>query len=398
MNNNLEPNLSRPFNHNVANSLIPLASNSKGSIALNPRDELIRKVKMKIFGSTTIPQKSHIPYRIIRHISEKCLKEFMQDSINRYKTNKQHFDTGENFSSVCLNTVTALSFLFLGEKVNKEFQHFLFKIVTFNLNLSWMKKGFPEIPTTALFDGASFYHSSKDPDYFNVSKITQDKIIASYMKEDLDKFVDFIKKQFEKNPKEEALETFKKGIRNYDFNKTFLEKFQYEMTENSLSVKENASFVYFVGMPYNIIRKNSSDSSFNFSFDHVFIIEQFFDTDTKDARYRLYQSWIGEATLNDDLKRRRNERGMSEAEMDIFLEKLQTFYSPNTTEDVAKRLMEECFGYNYSSEDTNLVTFDEKGLRGKALRYFSYGFNPEKVIDNLADFLIESPVRNSFFS
>lgn len=181
----------------------------------------------------------------------------------------------------------------------------------------------------------------------------------------------------------------KLGELNYPFNLPVINDLEKEIFANKELIKPNLSIIYLIVIQKTIPKDVSFDgSSFSTEYEHAFHIEQFFCPFKKEVRYRIYQSWICQANLAEDLiKRKYDWKGnysMNESEMTQFLNYLRELYCSYGDHD-RKPIYNKCFGHIALS--SKLLHFKESAqtLCGVSLRWVAQKINPYDCLQHIEE-------------
>lgn len=125
---------------------------------------------------------------------------------------------------------------------------------------------------------------------------------------------------------------------------------------------------------------------------HNFLIEQFYCDDTQSVRYRLYQSWIGLASLHDYLGHeftRRISHSWDSIELYRFLTRIELFYSNRTSGKISEK---DCFGMGGLTM-THRFKLQHEGniFHSACVLYYCKKINPAECMNNLTNYVDKNP-------
>lgn len=162
---------------------------------------------------------------------------------------------------------------------------------------------------------------------------------------------------------------YKKLILKCPFNIKNLENLHSEMKENIEFISAENTCFYFIEM------KNVYET-----LDHSFTIEQFQRQSDQKVCYRLYQSWIGQSTLSEDMDKRGYDRegknAMKWKEMERLLNTFKSYLMD--PKDGEKDVLKDIFGCTFLYTQSPRTTFNEetKIVRSRDLVYWCEFKNP----------------------
>jgi len=208
----------------------------------------------------------------------------------------------------------------------------------------------------------------------------------------LRKFIETIKPEInkiqeniklDKNQKEKIVNKYLSQL-NYNFNRSRIDEFSKTILQNAPHVSCTNSFMYAVVLLEPPIKNNRYVGNSS-EFKHVSFIEQYFSAKERfsshKARYRLYQSMVGQATLKEEFKNRNfgdNEEGTWDiTQLSQHLNNLQLYFEKNET-----KTFKDCYGYPLSNFPR--FTMYQNALRGVTFRFSSSSFNPQTTVEKLA--------------
>lgn len=172
---------------------------------------------------------------------------------------------------------------------------------------------------------------------------------------------------------EEALESIKKAVASYPFYKANLDCLINEIQENMLNTSNNESFGYLIQL------RDCFDE-----INHSFVIEQFFNDQNQEANYRVYQSWIGQATCLEDITKAKSEKSgnyaMNHEQMLAFIKKIEDFFI-NENQD-----LRNIFGYN-EQVSTPLTTYDNNIDKRRSILYWCEKISPRGCYSNFIELM-----------
>lgn len=161
----------------------------------------------------------------------------------------------------------------------------------------------------------------------------------------------------------------KKLILKCPFNLKNLENLRSEMIQNMEFISAENTCFYFIEL------KNTNKSS-----DHSFIIEQFQRQSDQKVCYRLYQSWLGQTTLSEDMDKRGYDReGKNAIEWEQIKRLLKSFKSYlMDPKDGEKDDLQDIFGCRFVYTEPPRTVFNEetKVVRSRDLIYWCEFKNP----------------------
>lgn len=329
-----------------------------------------------------------IPFMIIKDIISNNLQAFMNAVVSSNQDVIDFREKGNRLISSCLNTAYGISMVFFGEKFAKKIINSLNNSTLVNFSISLPPGEVVEFRIRNSFDGYLTHERIKRKEGLTSEQVktclkSNIKSFTNYAKPILDEiFTDTNSDRV--NHLAKLKNRFSKG--EYNFNTPIFQALKKDIEDNKNNTNSNTTFIYFIAIVHMS------------SFDHVFLIEQFYNKQ-RGVSYRRYQSWIDEATLLNDLAKqdydREGEKTWNEKEMYQFLENFEALYLPEN--DQVRESSERCFGYPgsngldpwslvYEINDRIIV------LSGAAsLRYYSSAIHPKQCIENLTAFLCSHP-------
>ena len=395
-----------PEEHNSQESqpLLPTKRTLSLTPETKPRDTKKNPVltllpsTLTIYPTLSSVTKPLIPFLVIKDIFTHNATAFLQHTAAASKS----ADVSESrLSSSCVNTVFALSTLFMGEAYSKTILAYLKKFMSISLAIQLPSGKVWNYWCINVFEGNILIDICNDLKRSNakrnaITTVTlSDENITRCASVGVTTFFQYIKpitKGIFANTcdNDEAIEKIKEKILEFDFNALTITTIKKEMEDNRRKTNLTASHIYMI-----LISTMNAKSDLP-GFEHVFLIEQFYLNQTQEVRYRLYQSWINEATLIDDFnKRGYGENGAgswNELEMKSFLESLKSCYSQNNTPYNTRT--KQCFGYpeHHRANSTGpLLQFKDNRLSGVCVRYYSDSVDPQQCLNNLAKLLHSNP-------
>lgn len=368
--------------------------NSIPSLKNEKEDNLIQLITTKIFQSSTSCPFPLIPFKIIRLLSIDGAS-FMKTAMRTRPFKSDLTNDIETITS-CINSVYAVALIFMGAKqAKKKFKKLASGHVFSNnyINLPGGKKWNFEM--YRLFDGI-ILHQLNTSNFLALDKKEQSKMICSEMRPYREifcqylgeKIADILQMPYETSEEQEKIVSqIQENCKQLDFtfNDLVIGYLRDEICNNIVKVNDEHSFVYLIAI---FLPDNKSNV------DHGFTIEQFFCSNSQSIRYRLYQSWLNQATLWEDLeKQAANEEDTSWdlEKLKEFLNNLQELYSK--TSDLT---YEECFGYP-NQKFVPLLMLQDFSFNSLSFRYLSVEVQPKQAITNLADFISKNPEFKSQF-
>ncbi len=301
----------------------------------------------------------------------------------------------EDLSS-CVNTGYILSALFLGDKKANEKMGLLRKKVTHDFNIDLTPDPQWNYKVIGVLDGDWIRAADKDEKFSSVSHEQQQEKIKTYAQPGINNFFAYLQVMLNQPPQKEettAELTNLFSTLKYNFNHATIQALKAEIA--AAKVNQHQSMIYGIGVASHNRETTVFESGDElFSYEHVFMIEQFFWRG--EVRFRLYQSWLREATLLDDIKKRKyglfGEGSWNQIEMENFLNRFER-YSCETEQPLAT--LNECFGY--SEESKPLLQFEDQILTGVSVRYFSVPIDPKQCLKHAVDLIQMNPALKMKF-
>ncbi|WP_068466528.1 hypothetical protein [Candidatus Protochlamydia phocaeensis] len=356
-------------------------------------DSFIRALSSQIFSIPPSPlSKPLMPFQVIRYIALNHSPLFYTVALNKIYEPSFHFDqTPEKLTTSCINSTAALSLIFLGEKKAKKIMALLNSDVEYKIDFLLPDKTEWTLRISNLFHSAVIHQINPLNDEKGLKKeqyIRSNPHMHSFIKH----IQPLIKPILEKHNSEEIIANLKDCFVNcnYDFNIKTMDSLRKEIKENKAKISGKKSFVYCIG-----IKEDRA-------YDHIFIIEQFLCPKTHHMLFRRYQSWIMQATLIEEINKRRNgesgEDAWTEAQLLHFLNNLQNLYC-RTGEPIT---YQDCYGYNRKQDNYTLLKLKtqhnaEDVLYGKSLRYCSCEVDLAHFWENFANFIYSNEELRSQF-
>lgn len=176
---------------------------------------------------------------------------------------------------------------------------------------------------------------------------------------------------------------------NFDFNRETYDHFENDLFSKESEINHEKSRMFYVVMkvPGQCCRPATKDEQVY----HSFAIEQFWSEENKEVCYRLYQSWIHQNTISQDMEMRgytddpNKEWKWNKQEFKVFLKNFETIVCKSNLNQEEKRKCEKnAFGYGDSSDTAKLSYFDTSNLTmyGLTFRYTADFFNPKEIKKN----------------
>lgn len=327
-----------------------------------------------------------IPYLLINHMVMNNLNDFIQHVGTK--------DISErNRITSCINSAYSVSLIFFGEPLTKKIFGRLKKTVSTTLHINFKPEAQWTYTVSNLFGGDIIREMNNR---FNIDA-SIDNAVKPYMEPYFNKFYTHNQSYInscigDSSSDAQIINRFTQyfSTLKFDFNIPTIQAIKKEIQENKNTTQPLKSYVYFV----LVSEKNAIRS---YVIDHAFVIEQFYIEAIKKVYYRIYQSWLEQATLLDDFKSRQyNKHALDESEINHFLNNLEKYYCRNTAiEPISAK---QCFGYDDSVP--TLTAFDEKEnvLSGTSVRYYSAAINPMHCLKNLRGFITSRPDLESKLS
>lgn len=318
------------------------------------------------------------PFKIVRHILSTNPRACYLAVLN--PISKDFKERSENqLLTSCINTAYVISTLFLGTiKTQKQmFQLRSFNPVDLKITLPSGKIWTLRIP--CLFD-EKMKRLSKGQ--------SKDRELNTCLQQCAQPFKDFLIERIEEAISEEfndvqfihAIEHVLRSI-DYDFNKDPIEFLRAEISKNILHINENKSGLYCIALAHSL------ENDHHMYFQHVFLIEQFYLKENDSIRYRLYQSWIDQATLLDDFSKRgyadKGQGTWNYDELNTFIQDIALCLSVKNRKTT--NAVFEPFGYHRTDTKPNLY-YRNNTLLGSSLRFFSSLINPKVSVEFLKKF------------
>jgi hypothetical protein len=352
-------------------------------------------ITKKLFCQDLYISGSLTPYKIIRYITRNKLHSTIEHVVNLvYSKGDSSFSNvrekeaalGSEMPRNCTNTAYTLAFIFLGLEVTKKLADYHIKVCNVDINIQ-LPSGKDWIFTVnELFDGNVSHEISNDAKFHSMNISQQVEIANNYRTKHIIRFINSIQpvidkvKNCDNQNDEEMIKNLAQefSVFRYNFNKITIELLQKDILERNEKVNSKKSFIY-------VCRSPISDPQLGKErlIEHAWILEQFFSESTQKVAYRLYQSWIGQATLSDEFDKRKygpnGENYWNLDEIKEFLNNLNAYYCSDHTEK-ASTTSQECFGYTAPSFP--LLKFDGRSFFGKHLQYKIYEIEPAQCINH----------------
>ncbi|MBS0627780.1 MAG: hypothetical protein JSS09_06170, partial [Verrucomicrobia bacterium] len=272
----------------------------------------------------------------------------------------------EYINTSCVISGLSLFSAFCGkEHTEKLVEDCLGRTTTFNRYYSLPSGAYFDVSYYGCFDGAVFYNlfqgMSKES-VFNGDVFA--KITAKGYRH-LDEKIDQALKSTSIKTDEvfslkiqETLKSFQ-----YSFNQKTIELLKREINENSEKTTPEKSFCYFCAIV----------APFTRNFHHVFILEQSCEG------VRLYQSWVWEATIFQDIEKRKKTMNLKEVE--LFFEDLEKGYcvSEGSSHVDSMRV------FGYETPKLPICEYDEavQTLGTHVLKFYVAEFDPILACQNI---------------
>lgn len=324
-----------------------------------------------------------IPFAILNYILSNYLELFIKVAAISCES-KNNSDVA--LTTSCVNSAYASSLIFFGEPVAKKIFKRLRKQTSAELSVQlpsgkkWLYK------VKNIFGGDIIREMNNK---ITVDEDVPDDKLINYAQSSINSFFNYTEPFVTKCVSENS-STDEKIIANlkdyfskmeYDFNASTISALKSEIDSNKQKTNQDRTYVYFVAI--------TIPSDDRMKFEHAFLIEQFFLNECKEIRYRIYQSWIEEATLLDEFSRRgydeSGNKSLTSDEINNFIDNFEALYGRNKNHNnVTYR---HCFGYTNSVRSGPLLTFDGKILSGLSIRYFSMDIDPKQCTNNFINLI-----------
>lgn len=369
----------------INNSITPYLTNSNINKQINSKEnqevnKTIDFIKDKAFSSISA---SLIPVNLIKYAARAkqiLVKATIEALIDRPTT-----ISDKELATSCHYNTYAVGVIFLGIETVKEIAMNINQEMDFNAQLTPLKKTY-KYKISRLLDGPMIHFIQKNLESAPLKKEMaqeQDK----YEEKLLNTFSNYTKSVLAEAKKdiissEQTDDKIIEKIREifttlrFTFNDETILSLQKEIKKNSEKTHPKRSFIYFVSV-----------LCCAYTTDHQFVIEQYTD-EQQCVRYRLYQAWINQATLLDDLCKRKygekDEGSWNQQELDHFLMQLKDLYGvrPGIT-------YQDCFGYSRTIEP--VLTFSNDTFEATSLRFLSFEANPLDCFTNLGKLMELDP-------
>lgn len=300
---------------------------------------------------------------------------------------KRFVNTSIALKTNCCYSLCALSVIFSGENRAKYIIKNIFKKFSFSKRISLSDCEW-KFSIAHLFKGTILNGINKTADFPLCSKQDKQRKVQEFissLSQRFDAYIDScLKNCNEASLNQEKMENqFHRIFHNidFDFNEGTFTSLEDDLKNNASKVNEKTSFIYYI----DLIFPDKKGYDF-FSHFHAFVIEQFYSFE-QEPRYRLYQSWIEEATLWEDMQKRGHNQsvpGWTTNELNEFLGKLAAICGCKKAQKKTVRV-QDCFGY--ISLLLPLVVFKKPILSGLTLQYWIDAINPRESQKNYVDFL-----------
>lgn len=342
---------------------------------------------------------SLVPYHVIRYMAtHKNYENLMRSALMTLHKGDRQLKRRDLITS-CVYSTYAMALVFFGNKFATHLLDIIEKqySITLSFNLPSGKNWNCNI--TKLFDGVIIRKilstlspdalTSRDEEYIILectdkfsSKLKEIESLANEtftisLTEKLKVQKDIVVSPDNLKNDEKCIEKIKHVLSNldYSFNRSVIHSLKKEIRSNHEVVSESTTCVYYIA-----ILAPTTELKRYLTFFHKFFIEQYFHEN--EVRYRLYQSWLEDATLGEDIlskDKTKNGGSWNKEECENFLNKLKVLYC-NLQESDKKIRTKDCFGY--SDDEIPLTQFDGQTLYGLSLRYVSAKIKPEKCLAN----------------
>jgi len=317
-----------------------------------------------------------IPYMILKYIAANYIDSYIPNF-------GLHDSSGESSqwlrTTSCVNSTALCLSVFAGRSKTSIISEQLNTSGIMSLGVSAHSEKIWEYTIHGLFDGGV------------VREMTQhncnlDKNLLPYLDPYINPYDEYFQPIIDKailasTSSEDIIAKLKQTLDNvhYDFNDTTFTLLKNDITHSAENTAINKSHVYVIG-----IRLPDKNENIDGSFEHVFLIEQFYLYHTNEVRYRIYQSWKNKSTLLEDMVKQnygeQGENALTEEEIFQFIENFRELYSLKPHRPMTHL---DCFGY--SCEKTPLTFFDGSNLKGISVRYISSAIDPNDCIQNVID-------------
>lgn len=338
-----------------------------------------------------VHEKSTLPFRVIKFIFDDLKELFIPAAMDL--VNNDITDRNDKYlTSSCINTVKALSVLFFGhhqaKKADKIHHRRTNIVVSEKLSLGETWK----YTINNVFDSVIFCRLKEDKinldDFILLGDNEINEKVFTYIVNELEIATKEIMKSLTEKIRLDEIKLINKEViiqpiqkLNFYYNQECIMSLKNELEKNKFEVTIKNSFIYLVA----IVIPNVSNIK-DVDYDHGFVLEQFFCEKDQTVRYRMYQSWINQTTLSDDLEKRAygygGENSWTNDELIAFLMKLEKFCCYIPTHES----YQECFGYicNYQRP---LVRFEDECFGGTTLRYYSHQIDPKDCLSHLSEII-----------
>ncbi len=280
-------------------------------------------------------------------------------------------------STECTKTLAALSIIFSGEKRGEK----MMKCFT---------SAFPMIPkfkevhgyyAYLLFDGLLLRALNRHPDFDALSPADKLEKLNESVTPQFNSYTSHVQKSLlqlalrDQRVKSEHMSEVLSQL-DFSFNKLLMEDLRDTLISNSKKLSPDTSFIYYIG----IAAPNQSN---RFAWVHVFALEQFQKGGA--PAYRLYQSWVNQATLFQDLERWKyledGGEAWNEQEMRKFITQLYIFSCAKDRSKIDTKLV-----FGYSGANFPLFKMFGETLSGISLRWWVDAFHPQECQQNFSQF------------
>ncbi|MEO8401748.1 MAG: hypothetical protein ABI597_08125 [Gammaproteobacteria bacterium] len=324
-----------------------------------------------------------IPYLLIQKLASERWSKFVRMTVSAGLDPNSRTATADLDTS-CANTLGALAIIFLGESNAKELLKRLSQTHIANVGFKSPMTGKQQTYGIANFASKNILHA---PD------LEQELKSLTANPETVNKIGDMIEPSLGRFTDDRFTSDGKAYFENieHNFNDSVTTELKAEILANHKTVKEGQTQIYFVVL----LTTNDNSST---TYEHVFVIEQFYSSETQEVLHRLYQSWIKQATLLDDFTKRqygtKTENTYDKSQIIAFLDNFQLYSSTKKTKKATDSTT--CFGYVSQSSDKRCTFGQNNSLIGTCVRYFSTTIDPKNCRDNLAVFEKSHPEKSKW--
>lgn len=342
-----------------------------------------------------------IPFRIIKQLAVHCQKLFIKSalrSLGLLESNPAR--SSPEFTTSCFNTACAVLVLFLG----KEKASFVINNVGMDhtaplpIDVSGERV---DCHVRCLVYGPILAQVNKDKNFVHLDEQEQWKRRMRYGDRQFEKVMKALQTLSIKmltcgaqpcTAKDAVAQLMTNFSREYDFNRKVLRSLRKELAQNQASgcVDHCRSILYCIAA---IRSEQPLLTGRQGGYEHIWVLEQFFCERKKDSRFRLYQSWLGESTLGEDLVRKSYgdsaEGAMDYSELLGFLGKIESLYGKRspTMPPVSEKA---CFGLGLSEPSgTPQAYLSGNNLYGVSLRYMALPCDPGLSLQHLDDLIAQ---------